>query len=71
MRSMVSLSAVIFLVTPSTQLASVSVLQLSDRGAINQAAAFSVCIMGIVVLCLIVVRVLMRLAGVKNVNLIR
>lgn len=71
MRSMVSLSAVIFLVTPSTQLASVSVLQLSDRGAINQAAAFSVCIMGIVVLCLIVVRVLMRLAGVRDVNLIR
>ena len=47
-RSMVTLSAVIFLVTPSTQLAAVSVLLLDDSGNQNQAAAFSVCIMLIV-----------------------
>src|SRR5690606_28455163 len=42
MRSMVTLSAVIFLITPNTQVAAVSVLYLQDRGATNQAAAFSV-----------------------------
>lgn len=47
-RSMVTLSAVIFLVTPQTQLAAVSVLLLDDSGNQNQAAAFSVCIMLIV-----------------------
>jgi len=71
MRTMVSLSAVIFLVTPSTQLAAVSVLQLSDRGALNQAAAFSVCIMAIVVACLVIVRTILWLAGARNVTLIR
>jgi iron(III) transport system permease protein len=71
MRAMVSLSAVIFLVTPSTQVAAISVLQLSDRGAVNQAAAFSVCIMAIVVLCLAIVRAVLWLAGVKDVTLVR
>lgn len=71
MRSMVSLSAVIFLITPATQVASVSVLQLTDRGAYNQAAAFSTCIMAIVLASLLAVRLLMRLAGIKGVALIR
>ena len=52
MRSMVTLSAVIFLITPHTQVAAVSVLYLQDRGATNQAAAFSVCIIAIVVAAL-------------------
>ena len=47
-RSMVTLSAVIFLVTPATQVAAVSVLLLDDAGNANQAAAFSVCIMLVV-----------------------
>jgi iron(III) transport system permease protein len=71
MRAMVSLSAVIFLVTPSTQVAAISVLQLSDRGAVNQAAAFSVCIMAIVVLCLAIVRAILWLAGAKDITLVR
>lgn len=71
MRSMVSLSAVIFLITPSTQVASVSVLQLTDRGAYNQAAAFSVCIMATVVGVLLLARLTLRLAGVRGVTLIR
>ena len=53
-RSMVTLSAVIFLVTPSTQLAAVSVLLLDDSGQQNQAAAFSTCIMAVVALALAV-----------------
>ena len=62
-RSMVTLSAVIFLFTPSTQLAAVSVLLLDDSGNQNQAAAFSVCIMLIVAIALVVFRVLGRMAG--------
>lgn len=71
MRAMVSLSAVIFLITPQTQVAAVSVLQLADRGATNQAAAFSVCIMAIVLLMLLVVRGVLWLAGQRDVTLIR
>ena len=71
MRAMVSLSAVIFLITPQTQVAAVSVLQLSDRGAANQAAAFSVCIMAIVLAMLLIVRLILWLSGAKNVTLIR
>ena len=54
-RSMVTLSAVIFLVTPETQVAAVSVLLLDDAGNQNQAAAFSVCIMLVVAVALIAV----------------
>jgi len=48
MRSMVTLSAVIFLVTPSTMLGAVSVMRLDEAGFTSQAAAFSTCIMAIV-----------------------
>lgn len=71
MRAMVSLSAVIFLITPQTQVAAVSVLQLADRGASNQAAAFSVCIMAIVILMLLIVRGMLWLFGARGVTLIR
>ncbi|MEP3784364.1 ABC transporter permease subunit [Ascidiaceihabitans sp.] len=71
MRAMVSLSAVIFLITPKTQVAAVSVLQLADRGASNQAAAFSVCIMAIVLAMLLIVRTILWVGGAKNISLIR
>lgn len=71
MRSMVTLSAVIFLITPQTQVAAVSVLYLQDRGATNQAAAFSVCIIATVMLVLLAVRLLLNIAGHRNVSLIR
>ncbi|MFD1378088.1 ABC transporter permease subunit [Fodinicurvata halophila] len=45
MRSMVTLSAVIFLITPSLSVGAVSVLRLDQAGFTTQAAAFSVCIM--------------------------
>jgi iron(III) transport system permease protein len=54
---------VIFLVTPATQLAAVSVLLLDDSGNQNQAAAFSVCIMVIVAVALGVFHALATLAG--------
>jgi len=68
-RSMVTLSAVIFLVTPATQLAAVSVLLLDDSGNQNQAAAFSVCIMLIVAAALGLFHALARLTarrGARN-----
>lgn len=71
MRSMVTLSAVIFLITPQTQVAAVSVLLLEDRGATNQAAAFSVCIMATVIGVLLLVRAALWLGGWKHVRLIR
>ncbi len=48
MRSMVSLSAVIFLVSAKTSLASVSVMLLGDVGSASAAAAFSTCIVATV-----------------------
>ena len=62
-RSMVTLSAVIFLVTPATQLAAVSVLLLDDSGNQNQAAAFSVCIMLVVGAALGLFEALSRFVG--------
>ncbi|MDY0162685.1 ABC transporter permease subunit [Desulfobotulus sp.] len=71
MRSMVTLSAVIFLMTPSTQVAAVSVLLLEDRGAVNQAAAFSVCIMAVVAGVLLCARILLNALGYRHISLIR
>jgi iron(III) transport system permease protein len=71
LRSMVTLSAVIFLITPKTQLAAVSVLLLDDAGNQNQAAAFSVCIMLVVVATLIAFQILLRLLGIRSISLIR
>jgi hypothetical protein len=48
MRSMVTLSAVIFLVTPSVSMAAVPVMRLDEAGFVSQAAAFSTCIMAVV-----------------------
>ncbi|HZF84754.1 MAG TPA: ABC transporter permease subunit [Burkholderiaceae bacterium] len=48
MRSMVTLSAVIFLVTPSLSLGAVTVMRLDEAGFTSQAAAFSTCIMAVV-----------------------
>jgi len=71
MRSMVTLSAVIFLITPTTQLAAVSVLLLDDAGNQNQAAAFSVCIMATVVVALVMFHGFLRICGVRDISLIR
>jgi len=50
MRAMVTLSAVIFLVSPRNSVAAVSVLLLDDSGKASQAAAFSVVIMAVVLI---------------------
>ena len=48
MRSMVTLSAVIFLITPALPMAAVTVMRLDEAGFTSQAAAFSTCIMAVV-----------------------
>jgi iron(III) transport system permease protein len=70
-RSMVTLSAVIFLVTPQTQVAAVSVLLLDDAGQQNQAAAYSVCIMLVVGVALLLLQGLLHAAGRRGVSMIR
>jgi iron(III) transport system permease protein len=63
MRSMVTLSAVIFLVTPSVSVAAVSVMRLDEAGFVSQAAAFSTCIMAVVcVAALVMDKLVARLA---------
>jgi len=62
MRSMVTLSALVFIVTPATQVAAVSVLLLDDSGNQNQAAAYSVCIMAVVLAALATYHLLLRVA---------
>lgn len=52
MRAMVTLSAVIFLISPRVSVAAVSVLRLDQAGFATQAAAFSVCIMAVVLVAL-------------------
>lgn len=52
MRSMVTLSAVIFLISSKVSVASVSVMRLDEAGFTSQAAAFSTCIMITVILAM-------------------
>ena len=66
-----TLSALIFLYTPATQVAAVSVLLLDEAGQMSQAAAFFTCIMAVVMVSLLGFQGLLRLAGVRNVSLVR
>jgi iron(III) transport system permease protein len=71
MRSMVTLSALIFLYTPATQVAAVSVLLLDEAGQMSQAAAFSTCIMAVVMTSLLAFQGLLRVTGARDVSLVR
>jgi iron(III) transport system permease protein len=63
MRSMVTLSAVIFLVTASVSVASVSIMRLDEAGFTSQAAAYATCIMAVVVTASALMRILLWCAG--------
>lgn len=62
MRSMVTLSAVIFLITPELSVASVSVLHLNEAGFVAQAAAFSTVIIIVVAVAMLLMRLLVHYA---------
>ncbi|QDE39106.1 ABC transporter permease subunit [Luteibacter pinisoli] len=61
MRSMVTLSGVIFLVTADTSLASVSVMRLDENGFLAQAAAYAMCVVVAGALALGAMRLLLHI----------
>lgn len=69
MRAMVTLSAVIFLVSPDNSVAAISVLLLDDSGRSTQAAAFATVIMAVVFSSLLLFNLVLRLAKKSEVNL--
>jgi len=70
MQAMVTLSAVIFLFSPASTVASVVVVQLEDFGDMSAAAAFAALIMLSVIAMLMMMQGLMRLIGIRNISLI-
>lgn len=70
MRSMVTLSSVIFLVSPSVNLAAVSVMLLDDAGNSTQAAAFSTLIILVVLIALGFMNIILKIFSVKNKSLV-
>jgi iron(III) transport system permease protein len=70
MQAMVTLSAVIFLFSPRSTVASVVVVQLEDIGNMSQAAAFASLIMFSVIGVLVVFQGVLFLFRIRNVSLI-
>jgi iron(III) transport system permease protein len=66
MRSMVTLSAVIFLVTATVSVASVSIMRLDEAGFTSQAAAFATCTMAVVVTAFLIMRLSLWLVTRKR-----
>lgn len=60
MRSLVTLSGVIFLVTPGLGLASVAVMRLDENGFLAQAAAYAMCVVAAGALALGLMRLLLH-----------
>jgi iron(III) transport system permease protein len=70
MRSMVTLSAVIFLVSATVSVAAVSIMRLDEAGFTSQAAAFATCTMAVVIAASIVMKAILWLiakAGSRHV----
>ncbi|MEP2639677.1 ABC transporter permease subunit [Roseobacter sp.] len=61
MRSMVTLSAVVFLTTAKLDVAAVTIMRLDDAGLTSQAAAFSTCVMAVVCVALGVMKMMLKL----------
>jgi len=59
MRSMVTLSAVVFLTTPQLDVAAVTIMRLDDAGLTSQAAAFSTCVMLVVCIALGIMKLIL------------
>ena len=61
MRSMVTLSAVVFLTTPELSVAAVTIMRLDDAGLTSQAAAFSTCVMAVVIVAVLSMKLTLAL----------
>lgn len=68
MRSMVTLSAVVFLTTPELSVAAVTIMRLDDAGLTSQAAAFSTCVMAVVCVAVLSMKFLLALMGRRGGN---
>ena len=66
MRSMVTLSAVVFLTTPDLSVAAVTIMRLDDAGLTSQAAAFSTCVMAVVSIALLGMKGTLEFMGRRN-----
>jgi len=66
MRSMVTLSAVVFLTTPQLDVAAVTIMRLDDAGLTSQAAAFSTCVMLVVCLALGIMKGILALQASRT-----
>ncbi|MGM0743350.1 MAG: ABC transporter permease subunit [Pseudomonadota bacterium] len=66
MRSMVTLSAVVFLTTPDLSVAAVTIMRLDDAGLTSQAAAFSTCVMAVVCAALLSMKATLALIGRRH-----
>ncbi|PYG26285.1 ABC transporter permease subunit [Pelagimonas varians] len=66
MRSMVTLSAVVFLTTPKLSVAAVTIMRLDDAGLTSQAAAFSTCVMAVVCVAVLSMKVTIALMGRRS-----
>jgi iron(III) transport system permease protein len=62
MQSMATLSAIIFLVTASVSVASVSIMRLDVAGFTSQAAAFATCTMAVMIAASAIMRLGLRFA---------
>lgn len=71
MRSMVTLSAVVFLTTPDLSVAAVTIMRLDDAGLTSQAAAFSTCVMAVVCIALLSMKGTLVLMGRGNRSKVR
>lgn len=65
MTTMVSVSSIIFLVSPGTELGATYILTVAQSGQVGLACAVSVVLIGIVVLCMGLLKVIERKFGVK------
>ena len=66
MRSMVTLSAVVFLTTPNLSVAAVTIMRLDDAGLTSQAAAFSTCVMAVVCVAVLSMKATLALMGRRS-----
>lgn len=66
MRSMVTLSGIVFLITPELSVASVSIVRLDEAGSTSQAAAYATCTMAIVVAASGIMWLMLRLTRLSK-----
>jgi iron(III) transport system permease protein len=66
MQSMVTLSALIFLVTASVSVASVSIMRLEEAGFTSQAAAYATCTMAVVLAASGIMRLCLRFVALRK-----